>query len=97
MDKQEHAVAAELLAYCAGDDLFVGFVDEYADSHRRETALAPRVQVKADQQSPPPPGAAQDGEDQAIALPHDQVTGAVEEGQRLTASGRPATPNKPGS
>jgi hypothetical protein len=97
MDKQEHAVAAELLAYCAGDDLFIGFVDEYADSHRQEAAPAPGVQVKADQQLPPTAEAAQDGEDQAIALPRDQVTGAVEEGQRFTASGRPAPPNTPGS
>jgi hypothetical protein len=96
MDEQEHAVAVKLLAYCAGDDLFVGFVDEYADSNRQETALAPQVQLKADQQSPPTPQAAQDGEDQAIALPRDQVTAAVEEGQRLTASGRPATPKTPG-
>jgi hypothetical protein len=96
MDEQEHAVAAKLLAYCAGDDLFVGFVDEYADSNRQETALAPQVQVKADQQSRPTPQAAQAGEDQAIALPRDRVTGAVEEGQRLTASSRPATPKTPG-
>jgi Serine dehydrogenase proteinase len=97
MDEQEHAVAAELLAYCAGDDLFVGFVDEYADSLRQETVLAPQAQVKAGQQSPPTPDAAQEGEDQAIALPRHHVTGAVEEGQRLSASGRPATPNPPGS
>jgi hypothetical protein len=96
MDEQEHAMAAKLLAYCAGDDLFVGFVDEYPDSNRQETALTPQVQAKADQQSPPTPQAAQDGEDQAIALPRDQVTAAVEEGQRLTASGRPATPKTPG-
>lgn len=96
MDEQEHAVAAKLLAYCAGDELFVGFVDEHADSNRQETALAPQVQVKADQQSPPTPQAARDGEDQAIARPRDQVTGAVEEGQRLTVSGRPATPKTPG-
>jgi hypothetical protein len=96
MDEQEHAAAAKLLAYCAGEDLFVGFVDEYPDSNRQETALTPQVQVKADHQSPPTPQAAPDGEDQAIARPRDQVTAAVEEGQRLTASGRPATPKTPG-
>jgi hypothetical protein len=96
MDEQEYAVATELLTYCAGDDLFVGFVDAYADSHSREAAPAP-VQVKADQQPPPAAEPAQDGEDRAIALPRGQVTGAVEEGQRFTASDRGTTPNTPGS
>jgi hypothetical protein len=97
MDKQEYAVASELLACCAGDDLFIGFVDEHADPHRQEAAPAPEVQVKANQRPPPTAEAAQDGEDQAIALPRDQVTGAVEEGQRFTVSGRPPTPNTPDS
>jgi hypothetical protein len=97
MDEQGYAVAAELLAYCAGDELFIGFVDEHADSHRQEAAPAPGVQVKASQPPPPTAEAAQDGEDQAIALPHGQVTGAVEEGQRFAASGPAATPNTPGN
>jgi Serine dehydrogenase proteinase len=98
MDEQEYAVAAKLLAYCAGDDLFIGFVDEHADSYRREAPSAPGAQVKADQQ-PPPMGeaAAQDGEDQAIALPHGHVAAAVEEGQRFAVSGGTTTPNTPGS
>jgi serine dehydrogenase proteinase len=97
MDKQEYAVAAELLAYCSGGDLFIGFVDEYAGSHHREAAPAPEVQVKANQQPPPTAQAAQDGEDQAIALPRDQATAAVEEGQRFTASSRTTSSNTPDS
>jgi Serine dehydrogenase proteinase len=90
MDKQEYAVAAKLLAYCAKDNLFVGFVDEHSDAHRQESPSALGGQAKADQQAPPTEAAAQAGEDQAIALPHDQVTAAVEEGQRFGVSG-PAT------
>jgi hypothetical protein len=95
MDEQEYAVAAELLTYCAGDDLFVGFVDEQADSHRQDAPRKAGARVKANQPRPPT-ATAQDEEDQAIALPHDHVTGAVEEGQRLTLSGGATTPNTPG-
>jgi hypothetical protein len=96
MDKKEYAVAAELLTYCAADDLFVGFVDEYADSDSKEATSAP-AQVKADQQPPPTAEPAEDGEDRAIALPRDQVTASVEEGQRFTVSDRATTPNMPAS
>jgi Serine dehydrogenase proteinase len=96
MDAQEHAVAAELLAQCAGDDLFIGFVDEDADSQSQGTAPAPEAQVQADQRPPPADAGEPEGEDQAIALPRGQATGAVEEGQRFTASGRRTTPNAPG-
>ena len=96
MDEQEYAVAAKLLAYCAGDDLFIGFVDEHADSRRQEAPPAPGVQTKADEQpSPATEAATQDGEDQAIALPHGHVTGAVEEGQQFAVSGPPTTMNTP--
>jgi hypothetical protein len=98
MNKQEYAVVAKLLAYCANDDLFVGFVDEHSDSGSQEVSSAPEIHVKADQQPPPSAGVApQDGEDQAIARPRDQVTGAVEEGQRFAASRRASTPNTPGN
>jgi Serine dehydrogenase proteinase len=97
MDEQEHAVAAELLARCAGDDLFIGFVDESADSQHQQAAPAPEVQVKADQRPRPADETESDGEDQAIARPRGQATGAVEEGQRFTASGRRTTPNAPES
>jgi len=95
MDEQEYAVAAELLTYCAGDDLFIGFVDEQADSHRQDAPRKAGARVKANQPRPPA-ATAQDEEDQAIALPHDHVTGAVEEGQRLTLSGGATTANTPG-
>jgi Serine dehydrogenase proteinase len=97
MDEQENTVAAELLARCAGDDLFIGFVDEDADSQHQRAAPAPEVQDKADQRPPPADGTEANGEDQAIARPHGQVTGAVEEGQRFNVSGRRTTPNAPGS
>lgn len=97
MDEKQYTVAAELLAYCAADDLFVGFVDEYSDSDSKDAASAP-VQVKAAQQPLSTPGiAAQDVEDEAIARPRDQVTGAVEEGQRFVVSDHATTPNAPGS
>jgi Serine dehydrogenase proteinase len=96
MDEQEHTVAAKLLDSCAGDDLFIGFVDEDADSQPQQAAPAPEVQVKADQRPEPADGAEPDGEDQAIARPRDQVTGAIEEGQRFTASRRPANPERAG-
>lgn len=97
MDAQEHAVAAELLARCAGDDLFIGFVDENADSQHQQAASAPEAQVKAGQRSSPADGTEPDGEDQAISRPRGQVTGAVEEGQRFGVSSRRTTPNAPGS
>jgi hypothetical protein len=98
MAEQEYAVAAELLAYCAGDDLFIGFVDKHADSGRQEARPARGVQVKADEQpSPTAEAAAHDGEGQSIALPHGHVTGAVEEGQRFAASDRATKPNTPGA
>ena len=96
MDGQEHAVAAELLAHCAGDDLFIGFVDEDADSQPQQAAPAEAVQAQADQRPTPADRAEPDGEDQAIARPRDQVTGAVEEGQRPTAFRRPANPERTG-
>jgi hypothetical protein len=96
MDEKEHTMAAKLLDSCAGDDLFIGFVDEDADSQPQQAATAPEVQVKADQRPAPADGAETDGEDQAIARPRDQVTGAVEEGQRFTASRRPANPERAG-
>jgi hypothetical protein len=96
MDEQEYTVAAELLTYCAGDDLFIGFVDEQADSRRQDAPRKAGARVKANQPRPPTvETTAQDEEDQAIALPHDHVTGAVEEGQRLTFSGGATTPNTP--
>lgn len=97
MDAQEHAVAAELLARCAGDDLFIGFVDEHADSQHQQAAPAPEAQVKAGQRSSSADGTEPDGEDQAIGRPRGQVTGAVEEGQRFGVSSRRTTPNAPGS
>jgi hypothetical protein len=98
MAEQEYATAAKLLAYCAGDDLFIGFVDEHADSHHQAAPPAPGVQVKADERpSPKAEAAAQDGEDQAIALPHGHVSGSVEEGQRFAESDHATTPNTPGS
>lgn len=96
MDRQEHTVAAELLAHCAGDDLFIGFVDEEADSQPQQSAPGPTVQAKTDQPAAPDESEP-NGEDQAIARPRDQVTGAVEEGQRPTAFRRPTTPSAPGS
>ena len=97
MDEQEYAVAAELLTYCAGDDLFIGFVDEHADAHRQDAPREAGAQAKANQSRAPAAGAtAQDEEDQAIALPRDHVTGAVEEGQRFPVSGGATTPNTPG-
>jgi len=98
MDKQEYAVAVKLLAYCAKDDLFVGFVDEHSDAHRQEAPSAPGIQAKAAQQAPPTAEAAeQDEEDQAIALSHDQATAAVEEGQRFAVSGPATNPSTSGS
>ncbi len=96
MDEQGYAMAAELLAYCAGDDLFIGFVDDHADSRRQEALSGQGLQVKADGQPPvTAEAAAHNGEDQAIALPHGHVTAAVEEGQRFTRSGQAIEPNTP--
>jgi hypothetical protein len=89
-------MAAKMLAYCAGDDLFIGFVDEHADSHRQEASPERGLQGKADGQPPAAAeAAAHNGEDQAIALPHGQVTAAVEEGQRFATSGQATKPNTP--
>jgi hypothetical protein len=98
MDEQEYAATAKLLGYCAGDDLFIGFVDEHADSRHQEARSARGDQVRADEQPFPTVGAsAHNGEDQSIALPHGQVTGAVEEGQRFAVSDRVIKPNTSGS
>ena len=94
MDGQEYVATAKLLEYCAGDDLFIGFVDEHSDSRRQEPPSAQGVQIRADEQPSPTAGAsAHNGEEQPIALPHGQVTGAVEEGQRFAASDRAIKPN----
>jgi hypothetical protein len=96
MDEQGYAMAAKLLAYCAGDDLFIGFVEEHADSRRKEASPGRGLQGKADGQPPAAAeAAAHNGEDQAIALPHGQVTAAVEEGQRFATSSQAAEPNTP--
>jgi len=96
MDEQGYAMAAKLLAYCAGDDLFIGFVDEHADSRRQEASPGWGLQGKADGQPPAAAeAAAHNGEDQAIALPHGQVTAAVEEGQRFATSGQATQSNTP--
>jgi hypothetical protein len=98
MDEQEYAATAKLLAYCPRDDLFIGFVDEHADSRHQEARSARGDQVRADEQPFPTVGAsAHNGEDQSIALPHGQVTGAVEEGQRFAVSDRVIKPNTSGS
>ncbi len=105
MSEQEYALAAELLGYCAKDDLFVGFVDEHSGSRGQEVSPASPVQAKADQQPPPtadqqPPPmaepAAQAEEDVAIARSHGQVSGAVEEGQHFAVSGLASSPDTPG-
>jgi Serine dehydrogenase proteinase len=96
MSEQEYTLAAEMLGYCAKDDLFVGFVDEDSGSRRQEVSPGPEVRGKVDHQPAPTAElAARDEEDHAIARPHGQVTGAVEEGQQFAVSDSPSSPTAP--